>query len=440
MGEVFAGRYELQHPIAEGAMGTVWIAWDAKTQRLVAAKVLRQSDSASVLRFIREQAVRIHHPHVLVPLGWAGEDDRVLFTMPLVAGGSVADLVGDFGPLPPLLVAELLRQVLSGLAAVHAAQIVHRDIKPANILLDATGTGRPHAYLSDFGIAVDLTQPRWTHTGVLSGTPGYLAPELEAFAAPEPPSDLYAVGQVALTMLTSARVRERGRLPERPAEVPDELWALLTALVAVDPHQRPTIPEALAALTHPSLAWAGGAMGEIEIFDHVTAVAPAPTEAVLRTATIRPTPTPVADREADIPTRHRRPPDEPTPPDNPRAPHRGRVLIAAAVGLAALVAVLLWSPWRMGASDRPVTPAPTASTTPSAAIPRFPSPSTSLAPTVSTAAQPPTTTGSVSVGVVVVNPGQPCDFTQIGLRERTTGGVDVVCRLRSDGSYAWIQP
>nr|WP_257907387.1 protein kinase [Janibacter limosus] len=148
MGEVFAGRYELLDLIGQGGMGSVWRVHDRRTDPVVAAKVLRQSDAASLLRFVRETAFRIQHPHVVTPLGWAGEDDRVLFTMPVVDGGSVATPVGDHGPLPAPFVAEILRRVLDGLGAVHASRVVHRDVKPANILLRATG-GRPAARLPD---------------------------------------------------------------------------------------------------------------------------------------------------------------------------------------------------------------------------------------------------------------------------------------------------
>ncbi|HZC26019.1 MAG TPA: serine/threonine protein kinase, partial [Actinopolymorphaceae bacterium] len=100
MGEVFAGRYELVDLLGEGGMGSVWRAYDHRTGTYLAAKVLRQSDAGSLLRFVREQSLRVRHPHVLAPLGWAGEDDRVLFTMELVRGGSVAGLLGDYGAVP----------------------------------------------------------------------------------------------------------------------------------------------------------------------------------------------------------------------------------------------------------------------------------------------------------------------------------------------------
>ncbi|MCZ9339811.1 serine/threonine protein kinase, partial [Streptomyces sp. TRM76130] len=87
MGEVFAGRYELVDPIGRGGVGAVWRAWDHRRRRYVAAKVLQQRDAHSLLRFVREQALRIDHPHVLAPASWAADDDKVLFTMDLVTGG-----------------------------------------------------------------------------------------------------------------------------------------------------------------------------------------------------------------------------------------------------------------------------------------------------------------------------------------------------------------
>ncbi len=174
-------------------MGAVWRAWDHRRRRYVAAKVLLQSDAHSLLRFVREQALRIDHPHVLAPTSWAADDDKVLFTMDLVAGGSLVHLVGDYGPLPPAFVCNLLDQLLSGLAAVHAEDVVHRDIKPANVLLEATGRGRPKLRLSDFGIAMRLGEPRLTETDLVVGTPGYLAPEQMMGSEPDFPADLFAV-------------------------------------------------------------------------------------------------------------------------------------------------------------------------------------------------------------------------------------------------------
>lgn len=205
MGEVFAGRYELLDPVASGGMGVVWRVLDHTDGQVKAAKILRQADAASLLRFVREQGLRIDHPHVVTPTSWAGVDDRVLFTMRLVRGGSVHDLMSSVGPLPPRWVATLLDQTLQALEVVHGAGVVHRDVKPANLLLEPTGRGRPHLRLTDFGIAVPLDQPRITHASQVIGTPGYMAPEHQRGADPDPRQDIYSAATVAAEMLSGRR-------------------------------------------------------------------------------------------------------------------------------------------------------------------------------------------------------------------------------------------
>ncbi|WP_446040106.1 serine/threonine-protein kinase [Streptomyces sp. SID1121] len=246
MGEVFAGRYELVDPIGRGGAGAVWRAWDHRRRRYVAAKVLQQSDAHALLRFVREQALRIDHPHVLAPASWSADDDKVLFTMDLVSGGSLAHVIGDYGPLPPPFVCTLLDQLLSGLAAVHAEGVVHRDIKPANILMEATGKARPHLRLSDFGIAMRKGEPRLTETDYVLGTPGYFAPEQMMGAEPDFPADLFAVGLVALYLLQGQKPDARALIeyfaahgtPGAPQGVPEPLWQVLAGLLQPDPRVR----------------------------------------------------------------------------------------------------------------------------------------------------------------------------------------------------------
>ena len=297
MGEVFAGRYELVDLLGTGGMGAVWRAWDRRTQTYVAAKVLQQRDSASLLRFIREQAMRIEDPHVVTPLGWAGEDDRVLFTMPLVRGGSVATLLGDFGPLPQRWVSELLRQLLAALAAVHQAGVVHRDVKPGNLLLNPTGTARPFLRLSDFGIALPLSGPRLTRTDVVIGTAGYLSPEVAQGAEPTPAQDLYAAGRVGIAMLTGV---DAGRADWAEGVHP-ALVALIGCLSQVDPQQRPADGSAAVGLA-TSLGlpdWVSEDDG-VEVFEHVSALplgppgAPAPTPELSQPTAPWPAPTQAA--------------------------------------------------------------------------------------------------------------------------------------------------
>jgi eukaryotic-like serine/threonine-protein kinase len=202
-----------------------------------------------VLRFVREQALRIQHPHVVAPRGWAGEDDRVLFTMDLVPGGSAATLLGEHGRLPSGYVAVLLDQLLDALDAVHAKGVVHRDVKPANVLLEVTGRGLPFARLTDFGIAVRMDEPRLTSTGLVLGTPGYLAPEAWRAADPEPRQDLFSVGLMCAELLTGTRPTTDPQhfddLGTPPRGVHPGLWRLLRRLSAVDPSTRP--PSAVAA-------------------------------------------------------------------------------------------------------------------------------------------------------------------------------------------------
>ncbi|MEU5718797.1 protein kinase [Streptomyces sp. NPDC020403] len=280
MGEVFAGRYELVDPVGRGGVGAVWRAWDHRRRRYVAAKVLQQSDAHTLLRFVREQALRIEHPHVLAPASWAADDDKVLFTMDLVRGGSLAHVIGDYGPLPPRFVCLLLDQLLSGLATVHAEGVVHRDIKPANILMEATGTDRPHLRLSDFGISLRKGEPRLTDTNYVVGTPGYFAPEQMMGAEPDFPADLFAVGLVALYLLRGQKPDGQALVeyfaahgtPGAPQGVPEPLWQVIAGLLQPDPQARfRTATGARKALTTAveMLPETGAEDEPVEIFDQI---------------------------------------------------------------------------------------------------------------------------------------------------------------------------
>lgn len=244
MAHPFAGRYDLHEQIGSGGMGSVWRAYDRKHDRWVAVKVLTQSEAGTLLRFVREQSLRVHHPHVVPPQGWAADDEHIALSMDLVRGGSLETLVGDHGPLPESYVAVVLDQVLDGLAAIHRAGVVHRDIKPANILLEPTGSDRPFVRVSDFGVATKVGEPRLTARGQKVGTPGYVAPESSS-ADPAATVDLYAVGIVGATLLTGA---DPDQLPDRH---PSMLWPFLRQLSAPAPTERPQSAEAARALLAP---------------------------------------------------------------------------------------------------------------------------------------------------------------------------------------------
>lgn len=227
-----AGRYLLLDLVATGGMGSVWRARDRRTGRVVAVKLLRHEghEHDGLLRFVREQSLRVGHPHVLSPTGWAAHDDLVAFGMELCRGGSLQALLAEHGPLPSSYVAVLLDQLLAGLEAVHAAGVVHRDLKPGNLLLEPTGTGRPHLRLGDFGVAAPLDDVRLTRVPGPVGTEGYASPEQERGDPPDPRQDLYAVGAVGLALLTGSPTAE---------PPPDPLRPLLMALTRPTPDERP---------------------------------------------------------------------------------------------------------------------------------------------------------------------------------------------------------
>ena len=250
MGQVYAGRYELVDHIGGGGSGHVWRAWDHRHRRYLAVKVLQQRDAGAVIRFVREQSLRVAHPHVLPPIGFAADDDVVLLTMELAAGGSLGALVKAVGPLPLRYVVVLLDQLLDALGAVHAAAVVHRDIKPANLLLDPVGLGRPRLRLADFGIAIQGDEVRLTEQGYLAGTPAYLPPELTTGVSPEPRHDLYAAGAVAWYLLVGRHPLHGADLAaELPPGLPSAIGAVFATLLAADPARRyPSAAVARAAL------------------------------------------------------------------------------------------------------------------------------------------------------------------------------------------------
>lgn len=248
-------------------MGDVWRVWDLRERTYRAAKLQRQSDSAALLRFVRESSTRVDHPHVTTPTGWWADDGRVLFVMPIVGGGSVAVLLADHGALGEWWAKTLGIQLLDALAAVHAAGIVHRDVKPSNLLLEVTGTGAPTLRLSDFGIAISPEEPRLTHTAEVVHTPGYAAPETLHGADPDPRQDLYAAGVVLVELLTGARPGDTIEVPPGP------LSEVISRLVATDPAQRyATATEARAALAAVPVSPPDGE--PVEVFDHVPPLPP----------------------------------------------------------------------------------------------------------------------------------------------------------------------
>jgi serine/threonine-protein kinase len=194
-------------------MATVYRARDLSLERDVALKVLPAEflhDAAFAERFKQEArvAARLEHPHIVPVHGFGIKQGAPWMAMRLITGGSLADRVRR-GPLAPGTLAALLRDVAGALDYAHDRGVVHRDVKPANVLLDEGG----RAYLADFGIARMLEGSAVvTTTGMIQGTPSYMAPEQAMGEKVDRLADVYALGVVAFECLTG-RVPYTGTTP-----------------------------------------------------------------------------------------------------------------------------------------------------------------------------------------------------------------------------------
>src|SRR5215469_3904784 len=203
---VLAGRYRMDSPIASGGVGEVWRAFDLVLDRPVAVKVLRSEYAAhrqALNRFRAEarHAGSVSHPAVaqVYDYGEAGDTATPYLVMELVDGPSLADVL-QAGPLDPGTAMDVLAQTAAGLQAAHTAGLVHRDVKPGNLLIGQGGQVK----ITDFGIAYAAGSLPITRTGMVVGTPSYLAPERAAGGPASPASDLYSLGIVGYECLTGA--------------------------------------------------------------------------------------------------------------------------------------------------------------------------------------------------------------------------------------------
>ena len=205
-----AGRYRIDGELGRGGMALVYRAQDLRHGRPVAMKVLRPELTASLgaERFLREIrfAAQLQHPHILPVLDSGdvpaepGAPALLWFTMPLVEGESLRDLIRRGGPQPLDDAVRWIRELTDALAYAHDRGIVHRDIKPENVLLSGG-----HALLADFGVARALQidgHEHLTDTGLALGTPAYMSPE-QAAADPalDGRADLYSLGCVLFELL-----------------------------------------------------------------------------------------------------------------------------------------------------------------------------------------------------------------------------------------------
>ena len=206
-GKTLNGRYKIQSLIGTGGMAAVYLAKDLILDRLVAIKVLRldfrQNDDA-MRRFRREalSATQLTHPNIVGVYDVGQSQEMNYIVMEYVEGTDLKDYVRQKGALHPIEAVRIMMQIVSAIAAAHQNRIIHRDIKPQNILIDKEGNVK----ITDFGIAVALSDTSLTQTNTLLGSVHYLSPEQARGGMATIQTDIYALGIVLYELLT-------GRVP-----------------------------------------------------------------------------------------------------------------------------------------------------------------------------------------------------------------------------------
>jgi serine/threonine protein kinase len=256
-------RYVLLDQLGAGAMGVVWRARDELLHRDVAVKQLLLNDvqpnefHEAVQRAMREGriAARLQHPNAIAVYDVVVDNGKPCLVMEYLPSRNLSAILDERGPMPPQEAARIGSLAASALAAAHGAGIVHRDIKPGNVLIGRDGLVK----ITDFGISRALGDVAVTKTGMLAGTPAYLAPELARGAEPAPPSDVFSLGATIYAMTEGeppfgkstndlGLLYKVARGETRPPMRSGPLTPLLTRLLANEPAQRPTAAQAMAEL------------------------------------------------------------------------------------------------------------------------------------------------------------------------------------------------
>jgi serine/threonine protein kinase len=210
IGTVLDGRYQVIEAIAEGAMGSVYRGERLQLGRAVAIKVMHQElpdELASRQRFEREAKLMalLEHPNCVSVIDYGLHDEKPYLVMDLVRGTSLIELLDRETRLEVGKSCDVIRQVLAGLAHAHELGIVHRDIKPANIMISEKAGFGQQVRILDFGLARLTEGSTKLTTGIVVGTPNYMAPEQCKGSDVDARTDLYACGVVLFEMLTGRK-------------------------------------------------------------------------------------------------------------------------------------------------------------------------------------------------------------------------------------------
>lgn len=270
---LFLGKYKLLDVIGTGGMGAVFKAEQCSVKRIVALKVMAKdlvSNEKAVSRFLREiqSAAALNHPHIVASIDADCIGDRYFLVMDYVEGRDLKAWLKKYGALPISWSCEVIRQVALGLQHAHELGMVHRDIKPANIMVSVNPqTGEPHAKIMDFGLSKLVSETREdghsTQTGVIMGSPDYIAPEQARNAKDSDiRADLFSLGCTLFQMLTGQLPFAGGTIMEKlmaratyapasvvslRADVPPAVNDIVARMLRLDPNQRFQTPAELAA-------------------------------------------------------------------------------------------------------------------------------------------------------------------------------------------------
>ena len=248
VGELIAGRYELEELVGSGGMATVYRAHDRLLERPVALKILHEQfsqDAEALERFGREAraVAQLAHPNIVTVIDRGEDAGRPYIVFEYVGGENLKQLVAREGPLPVPTVIELGLQVARALEAAHGRGVVHRDVKPQNVLLADEG----RAKVTDFGIARARGTEGMTLTGTIMGTSDYIPPEQARGEAAGEPGDVYSLGVVLFELLT-------GRLPYEAENAVAVAMRHVNDPVPSVRELRPDVPPRLEALVRRALA------------------------------------------------------------------------------------------------------------------------------------------------------------------------------------------
>lgn len=271
--KLLAGRYRLESLLGRGSMGAVWRAHDVILRRSVAVKevILPPTQTTEENDVARERALRearaiaaLSHPNVVTLFDVVEEDGRPWVVMELVPALSLAQIIHDKGPLEPAETARIGLAVLGALDAAHQVGITHRDVKPGNILVSDDGRIK----LADFGISRKVDESQLTRTGLMVGSPSYIAPEVARGKEAGRPADIWGLGATMHCAVEGTPPFDLGDPvatltavvgdPPRPAPHAGPLGPILARTLIKDPRERiktDDLREALASVaSRPSRA------------------------------------------------------------------------------------------------------------------------------------------------------------------------------------------